>query len=75
VVIKPVSEANRPETEWMRVVPRLSSKLIGGRIVGDASCEHHLSRSRRPDKKHVVVDLTLRKNPRVNATADTTAFD
>jgi hypothetical protein len=34
VAIKPVSDGSNPLTEWIRVVSRLSSKLIGGRIVG-----------------------------------------
>jgi hypothetical protein len=33
-VVNPVSDGSKPATEWMRVVSRLSSKLIEGRIVG-----------------------------------------
>ena len=41
-------------TEWMRVVSRLSSKLIGGRIDGNAFGQHRLARPRRSDHQHVV---------------------
>jgi hypothetical protein len=32
--MRPVSDGRTPVTEWMRVVSRLSSKVIGGRIDG-----------------------------------------
>src|SRR5215813_10724574 len=32
--MRPPSDGSSPATEWMRVVSRLSSKVIGGRIVG-----------------------------------------